>query len=93
MSAASAWEIAIKAGRGKLTVPADAATWLPAQLEASRFTALPVTIAHALGVQHLPPHHPDPFDRLLIAQAVAENLRIVTADPQFERYDAGLMLC
>ena len=93
VSAASAWEIAIKVARGKLTVPPDLATWLPAQVEASRFTPLPITIAHALDVERLPPHHLDPFDRLLVAQASAEGLTIVTGDSQLEPYDVPLIRC
>jgi PIN domain nuclease of toxin-antitoxin system len=52
-----------------------------------------VTIAHAAGVEHLPPHHADPFDRLLIAQALAENLPIVTGDRQLEIYDVRVIRC
>ena len=91
VSAASAWEIAIKAGLGKLEVPADLATWLPAELIANRFTPLAIDLRHALEVEHLPWHHSDPFDRLLIAQAAAEGLAIVTGDSQFERYDVQIV--
>jgi PIN domain nuclease of toxin-antitoxin system len=93
VSAASAWEIAIKVGRGKLAVPPDPATWLPAQVQASRFSPLPITLAHALGVERLPLHHLDPFDRLLIAQANAERLTIVTGDSQLEPYGIPLIRC
>ncbi len=93
VSAASAWEIAIKASLGKLVVPPDVATWLPVQLATSRLTPLAITVAHAAAVERLPPHHADPFDRLLIAQARAESLSVVTSDPQFERYDVRLIPC
>lgn len=93
VSAASAWEIAIKVSLGKLTLPSDIATWLPAQLTASRLTPLAITVAHAAAVEHLPPHHSDPFDRLLIAQARAENLSVVTSDSHFERYDVRVVRC
>jgi PIN domain nuclease of toxin-antitoxin system len=93
VSAASAWEIAIKAGLGKLTVPPDIATWLPTQLATSRLTPLSITVSHAAAVARLPQHHADPFDRLLIAQARAERLSVVTSDPQFEPYDVRLIRC
>ena len=93
VSAASAWEIAIKASLRKLIVPPDIPTWLPAQLVNNRLTALPITIAHAAGVAELPRHHADPFDRLLIAQALAENLTVVTSDTQFQPYDVRLIRC
>lgn len=93
VSAASAWEIAIKAAVGKLQVPTPAAAWLPAELASNRFTPLPIQVHHALGVETLPRHHTDPFDRILIAQAVAEGLTIVTGDTQFARYGLPLMRC
>jgi PIN domain nuclease of toxin-antitoxin system len=93
VSAATSWEIAIKASRGRLSVPPNIATWLPDQLAANRFTPLPVSIAHAAGVEHLPPHHADPFDRLLVAQALAENIPIVTGDRQLERYGVRVIGC
>jgi PIN domain nuclease of toxin-antitoxin system len=93
VSAASAWEIAIKARLRKLAVPPGVAHWLPAELASNRLTALPITVAHAAGVEQLPAYHADPFDRLLIAQARAENLTLVTADPRFERYDVALLRC
>lgn len=93
VSAASAWEIAIKIGLGKLDAPVDSATWLPAELAANRFLPLPIQLSHALQVEHLPRHHADPFDRLLIAQAATEDLVIVTGDSQFERYQARLLRC
>lgn len=91
VSAASAWEIAIKAALGKLPVPTPVSSWLPAQLASNRFTPLPIEMDHALGVEALPRHHTDPFDRILIAQAVAEGLTIVTRDAQFAAYGIRLM--
>ncbi|MBI2321763.1 MAG: type II toxin-antitoxin system VapC family toxin [Chloroflexi bacterium] len=93
VSAASAWEIAIKAALGRLSVPPDARTWLPEALRANRFTPLLIGMEHALGVEHLPRHHADPFDRLLLAQALAEGLTIVTGDPQLEPYGIPLLRC
>ena len=87
VSVASLWEIAIKAGLGKLEVPED----LPEQIEQLGFQLLPVEPQHAWAVRDLPHHHGDPFDRLLIAQARIESLSIVTADPSFEAYDVTVV--
>jgi PIN domain nuclease of toxin-antitoxin system len=83
VSAASAWELAIKSAAGKLSAPED----LPEQLERHRFVPLPITIAHALAAGSLPPHHDDPFDRMLVAQAQLEGLTVVTRDPRIGAYD------
>ena len=83
VSAASAWEIAIKKALGKLIAPDD----LRAALVASELEQLPVTVAHAEAVGGLPPHHRDPFDRMLIAQAGVEDLTVVTGDPVFAQYE------
>jgi PIN domain nuclease of toxin-antitoxin system len=66
-------------------------TWLPGELEASGLTPLAITHAHAARVETLPRHHGDPFDRLLIAQAMAGDLAIVTADRQFAAYGVRLL--
>ncbi len=81
-SAASAWEVAIKQARGKLSCPDD----LEAMLLANRFQALPVTVRHGLIAGRLPSHHADPFDRMLVAQAQAEGLTLVTRDPVLQQY-------
>jgi PIN domain nuclease of toxin-antitoxin system len=86
VSAASVWEIAIKVAIGKLKWRDAAGPGIDASIVASGFTELPVTARHAAAVRHLPPHHGDPFDRLLISQALAEGLRVVTADEVFGRY-------
>ncbi|MET0625654.1 MAG: type II toxin-antitoxin system VapC family toxin [Pyrinomonadaceae bacterium] len=85
-SAASSWEIAIKAGIGKLRLPEPPEDYVPPRIVRAGMTALDVTHAHALRVHALPPVHRDPFDRLLVAQSVAEGLTILTADPQIGRY-------
>jgi PIN domain nuclease of toxin-antitoxin system len=83
VSAASIWEVAIKARLGKLAAdPND----LAAAIDASGFLELPVTASHAAGVGDLADHHRDPFDRLLIAQALAEPLRLLTADAALAKY-------
>lgn len=91
LSAASAWEIAIKFALGKLPLPEPPATYVPKRLRDTRTTVIAITERHALRVADLPPHHRDPFDRLIIAQAQIERLRIVTADPRFEPYDVDLL--
>jgi PIN domain nuclease of toxin-antitoxin system len=91
LSAASAWEIAIKVSIGRLHLPADPAGLVPAWLAQSRTSSLPIEHSHALRVATLPLHHRDPFDRLLIAQAQLERLTIMTADKQFAPYDVGLL--
>lgn len=83
VSAASIWEITIKAALGK--IDADSLRMVDAIAD-SGFLELPVTALHAAGVGALPLHHGDPFDRLLVAQALAEPLRLVTADAMLEQY-------
>lgn len=82
VSAVSAWEIAIKGGQGKVKFP-DAVVDV---VERYAFFPLAVTVRHGDLLRDLPMHHPDPFDRLLIAQALEEGLTILTADRVFERY-------
>lgn len=91
LSAASAWEIAIKHTLGKLRLPEPPAAYLPPLMSASGVTPLPVLHGHAFRVADLPPHHRDPFDRLLIAQAQVEGIPILTADPVFSRYDVEVI--
>lgn len=90
LSAASAWEIAIKYGLGKLPLPAPPEQYVPSRMIASGTSALAVLPTHALRVASLPAHHRDPFDRLLVAQAQHEALTIVSADTAFEAYDIDL---
>lgn len=85
-SAASSWEIAIKYALGRLPLPVPPAEYVPSRMEGSGVRALPVEHRHALEVASLPPHHRDPFDRLLVAQAQLERLTLLTADPQLEAY-------
>lgn len=86
VSAATFWELAIKLSLKKLNVRSDATSWVPQELARNRFRPLPVQLHHALAVEHLPFHHRDPFDRLLIAQAIEEDLTIITGDSEFEAY-------
>jgi PIN domain nuclease of toxin-antitoxin system len=87
VSAASAWEIEIKAALGKLRVPDDLLT----QMTAIRFDELPVRIEHALFLRRLPALHRDPFDRILIAQALCEGFTLVTADPVLREYPVRII--
>lgn len=89
VSAASIWEVAIKARLGKLEADPHA---LAAAIEPSGFIELPVRASHAAGVGALERHHDDPFDRLLLAQALAEPLRLVTADAVLARYSDIVLL-
>lgn len=82
VSAATAWEIAIKAGLGRLRMTSSVA----AVAAAYGFRELPVTFVHADGVLSLPPIHRDPFDRLLVAQAMAEELTLVSRDRRLAEY-------
>jgi PIN domain nuclease of toxin-antitoxin system len=88
VSAATAWEISIKRSIGKLKIPQD--DYLE-ELRLHRFTPLSITTEHALAVEDLPPHHKDPFDRMLIAQAQMERLTIVTRDQRLSLYDVKII--
>jgi PIN domain nuclease of toxin-antitoxin system len=86
VSAASAWEIATKVRLGKLPIALDLAHDFTAHLERERFETLPVSAEHGIRAGLLPGPHKDPFDRMLIAQALAENLAIVSNDVVFDGY-------
>jgi len=91
LSAASSWEIAIKVALGKLELPATPDSFVPEQLAEDGIDPLAIEHAHALRVARLPPHHNDPFDRLLIAQAQLERCAFLSADPQLFDYDVDLV--
>lgn len=91
LSAASAWEIAIKYAIGKLPLPEPPAIYVPERLRLNQVHGLAITPAHALAVAALPPHHRDPFDRILVAQAQTEGLTLVTADSALELYDVPII--
>jgi PIN domain nuclease of toxin-antitoxin system len=92
LSAASAWEIAIKVKIGKMSLPSDPALYVPRRARESNILSLAITEEHALAVASLPAKHSDPFDRILIAQAQLESLTIVTSDPAIERYDVKCLM-
>lgn len=87
VSAASMWEVAVKAAIGKLRTDAD----IPGAVLVSGFEPLPITFSHAESAGGLPAHHRDPFDRMLIAQAQSEGLVLVTRDRAFEAYEVARM--
>jgi PIN domain nuclease of toxin-antitoxin system len=88
VSTATVWEVAIKHALGKLVGPAD----LPEAVRDSGFRSLPIADDHAIAAARLPLHHRDPFDRMLIAQALVEGLTLVTRDPEIQKYDVPLQL-
>jgi PIN domain nuclease of toxin-antitoxin system len=87
VSAASAWEIAIKRALGKLDAPDD----LHRTLLVSGFDELAITVDHATVAGALPRHHDDPFDRMLVAQALVEDLTVITVDPRFAAYGVAVL--
>lgn len=87
VSAASTWEISIKKGLGKLSAPDD----MDSIVEDEGFSKLPITLFHGDQAGMLPEHHKDPFDRMLIAQAQAEGLILVTCDEKIHKYNIRIM--
>jgi PIN domain nuclease of toxin-antitoxin system len=87
LSVVSAWEISIKAGIGKLEIALPVHAFLTEQIELNELSLLPLELAHAAKVSELPFHHKDPFDRLLIAQAMIEDIPILSGDSIFKRYN------
>ena len=86
MSVASVWEILLKVQVGKLNLPVPACPYVISKLAANRIDTLHITLDHLLTFERLPMHHRDPFDRMLIAQALEEDLPIVTSDSFFSSY-------
>lgn len=86
LSAASGWEIAVKAGLGRIRLPEPIGSFLLDQMVRNGIEAMPVSMRHALHVHTLPLLHRDPFDRMLVAQAQLEALEILTADPAIRQY-------
>jgi PIN domain nuclease of toxin-antitoxin system len=91
LSMASIWEIVIKASLGKLPLPKPTAEFLAKQAEKNQITILPVRLAHLAELEQLPPVHRDPFDRMIAAQARAERLPILSADPVMKQYDVEIL--
>ncbi len=86
LSVASLWEMAIKISLGRLTLARPFEVFIPEQLDLNGISLLEITVSHTAQVSKLPFHHRDPFDRLLIAQAIVEQMPIVSSDKAFEAY-------
>jgi PIN domain nuclease of toxin-antitoxin system len=86
ISAGTYWEIAIKVSIGKLDLGEPYRAFMPREINRNNFDMLPVSVDHAAVVSSLPFHHRDPFDRRLIAQAIVEQIHIVSGDPAFDAY-------
>ena len=91
LSVASVWEMQIKIQLGKLKLSLPLKELVKTQQETNELMVSPVALTHVLALDALPFHHKDPFDRLLIAQGIAEGLTIVTADSQFSAYSVNLL--
>jgi len=87
LSVASLWEIAIKVNLKKLTLPDDYERFIPQQMSLNDIQLLPIAIDHLNILAKLPLHHRDPFDRMLIAQAMQEGIQIISVDTKFDDYD------
>jgi PIN domain nuclease of toxin-antitoxin system len=92
-SAAGSWEIAIKFALGTLPLPKPPSEYIPNALRLWAIRALDITHEHALRAGELPGHHRDPFDRLLIAQAITEQMTLLTADRALQKYEVDLIFC
>ncbi len=87
VSSASAWEIATKEAAGRLRLPVPAVEWLSDHRHLADIEPLPISFDHAIRAGTLPPHHRDPFDRMLVAQAQLEQLILATADARLASYE------
>ncbi len=86
VSVTSCWEIAIKTGLGKLHLGEPSGTYIPNALARTGFELLPIKLSHATAVESLPLHHKDPFDRLLVVQAIIEVMPIISVDAVLDSY-------
>lgn len=91
LSVASIWELQIKIKLGKFSFSDTLENVIAQERQTNNLQILPVNLAHALYLENLPLHHKDPFDRLLISQAIVESLTLVTADTEFAKYQANLL--
>lgn len=93
LSAASSWEIAIKFVLRALRLPSPPSQFIPDALRMLSIRSLEISHFHSLAAGALPPHHRDPFDRMLIAQACSEDMVLLTADKVFAKYEVETMFC
>ncbi|MCP5099492.1 MAG: type II toxin-antitoxin system VapC family toxin [Chloroflexi bacterium] len=91
VSAVTAWEIAIKFGKGRIELPEEPQHYVANRLAQHHFVGLPIQISHATHVHAMPQIHLDPFDRLLIAQSQLEGLPLVTVDSAIRQYDVTII--
>ena len=91
LSMASVWEVSIKFALGKVRLPEAPDRYVPDRLALSMTRILPIELRHALHVAQLPPHHRDPFDRMLVAQALIERMPVLTADRRFTAYGVEVL--
>ena len=91
-SVAGVWELAIKVAHRKLRLPGDLRRWVTKRMQRTRITLLSIESHHVFALAELPYHHRDPFDRMIIAQAIAEKLTLVTADRILTRYDVPVVI-
>ncbi|HEX4420234.1 MAG TPA: type II toxin-antitoxin system VapC family toxin [Kofleriaceae bacterium] len=87
LSVVAAWELGIKLARERLTLPEPLEDYVTSRAQRARMSILAIELVHVLEATALPPHHGDPFDRMLVAQARAEGLTLLTADPWIAKYD------
>lgn len=91
VSRVSVWELSIKVAKGKLTMPGSSVRSLLEQIAETGMTVLPIEDAHILRTETVPHHHRDPFDRILVAQALEGGLTILTSDSEISKYDAPVI--
>jgi PIN domain nuclease of toxin-antitoxin system len=90
-SVASGWEITIKAQLGRLELPNQLEYFIANQLAINSFQVLPIELKHALQIYHLPNHHKDPFDRILVAQSQVEDLPLLSVDKKISQYEIRMI--
>lgn len=91
LSVASIWEIVVKAARGKLPFPQPAAPYLREQIRQTRVEVLPISLSHVFRLESLPMRHRDPFDRILVAQALEERIPLVSRDRTLSGYGVEIL--
>ena len=91
LSVASVWEILIKTGLGRLPMPTPSTDYIVRQMEKNRIALLPIRVAHLAELETLPPLHRDPFDRMLVAQARAEKMPLLSADAAIRQYPVEIL--
>ena len=91
MSVVTVWELQIKIALNKFTIKGKLENAVKDEQQNNGFQILPIQVSHALYLENLPPHHKDPFDRLLISQAIVENMTLVSADTDFAKYQVNLL--